>query len=313
MNYEELRTYPPVPEQHDVDVVLPWLNPTDKWFAEYKKYCKDEDPCRIRDLNTIQPTLAGILKNLTWVRYIWLIVYDEEQISNVKFPELSNSKVKIVYHKDFIPSEFLPNFNSLICAMFMNRIDGLADNILFFNDDMLVTKPLSKDNYFIDGMSVHHKSKQIRKSQTAQQQQIMWGKIIENTHTLLKLITHGTDYSINNFHMPMPLTKTMLDFLWYKYNKELYESCVNARSRQPHSISLPELAYWIEEIYDKCKYKNIYNTIKHSFLVLDDSTTKQHIAAALKNSDIVCLNDSENLQKKHEEIGSYIKELTMNT
>ena len=65
--------------KNPIDVVLPWLNPTDKWFSEYKKYCEDENPCRVRDLNTMQPTLRGIIKNLPWVRYIWLIVYAAER------------------------------------------------------------------------------------------------------------------------------------------------------------------------------------------------------------------------------------------
>ena len=60
MSYEEWRTYPSVIDNYPVDIVLPWLNPTNAWFSEYKKYCENEDPCRIRDLNTMQPTLKGI-------------------------------------------------------------------------------------------------------------------------------------------------------------------------------------------------------------------------------------------------------------
>ena len=312
-NYEEWRTYPPPPQDegdyNSVDVVLPWLNPTKKWFDAYRDFCEDEDPCRIRDLNTIQPTLSGILKNLSWVRYVWLIVYDEEQLVDVTFPELHSNKIRIVYHRDIIPKEFLPNFNSLVCAMYIHKISGLSDRFLFFNDDMIVTTPVPKETYFIGERSVHQRSKRPRQSSNTHT--ILWGTILENTHSILKKITGGVDFDIDNYHVPVPLRKDLIEYLWVKFNDEFYASCVNARIRKPHSISLPELAYWVEELYDYCVYNDIYKTIKRCFLVLCDTTTKDDIIHAYRNADIVCLNDSEGLQNKYAEIGQYIKEVVI--
>lgn len=290
-----------------IDVVIPWLNPTDKWFNEYKNYCEDEDPCRIRDLQTMQPTLKGIIKNMPWVNHIWLIVYDEEQLENLDWPELKNEKIRIVYHRDIIPKDFLPNFNSCITSMFLHKIDGISENVIYFNDDMIINKFIAADNYFHNGKSVHQKS--IRERKTAGKHINMWGYITESTHDLLKIITKGKDYSIQNYHMPNPLKIGMYKFLWKKYGTELLATCKNAKIRQKHSISLVDLAYWLEEIYDLCEYKNIYETVRKKFLVLTDETTKDEIINAKNNYDMVCLNDSEDLIKNANVVTQNISEV----
>ena len=108
--------------EEPIDIVIPWLNPTKKWYETYKLYRENEEEGRIRDLNTIRPAIKSIIKNLPWIRYIWLIVYDEEQIANLDWEELKNEKIKIVYHKDIIPNEFLPNFNSFLTLNYVYKI-----------------------------------------------------------------------------------------------------------------------------------------------------------------------------------------------
>lgn len=304
--YEEWRTYPPVPEK--IDVVLPWLNPTDKWKKDYAEFCADEDPCRIRDLNTIRPTINGIIKNMPFVRYIWLIVYDEEQLTGYE-DFLSLPKIKIVYHKDIIPEEFLPNFNSLLPAMFCYKIKDLAENFIFMNDDMIVTKTLSSDMYFSDKKPIHQKTKCRIFGAAERNPKVMWAHVINSTHAMLKKITGGKDYGINNFHMPIPLRKSMYEFLFDKYGEIFYDSCRNSKIRQPHNISMPELVFWVDEAFDLCEYKNIYSDIKTRFIVLSDNTTRKDIEDALQTSYIVCINDSENLKKNAESIASIIKDV----
>lgn len=302
--YEEWRTYPPVPEKN-IDVVLPWLNPTKNWFVDYSQYYEDENPCRIRDLNTIIPTINGIINNMPFVRYIWLIVYNEEQLCEYNF----DNKVKIIYHRDIIPSEFLPNFNSLLPAMFCYKIEDLSENFIFMNDDMIVTKTLSENMYFVNNKSVHQKTKHVITTPCVPNPKIMWGFIMNSTHDMLKLITNGTDYGINNFHMPIPLKKTMYEFLFAKYAEILYNSCKNSKIRRKYNISMPELVYCVEEVYDLCIYKQIYTNIKTRFLVLNDNTTRKDIEDAVKTSHIVCINDGEDLVKNTENIASIIKDI----
>lgn len=292
--------------KYPIDVVIPWLNPTEKWKKEYQKICENEDPCRIRDLNTMRPTLNGILKNMPFVRFIWLIVFDEEQITSANYNELENEKVKIVYHRDIIPEEFLPNFNSLLPAMYMNKIKGISENIIFMNDDMIVNKQLSEDLYFIDDRPVHHPT--IAYGKRIENTRIVWGSILNTTQNLFNKIINRGDLICDTWHMPSPLSKKTLDYLHSNYGKELYESCKDAKIRRNYSITIVELAYWLDEAIGFCVRKPIYSTIQRKFLVLKDSTTKEEILDSL-NYHIVCINDSEDLIKDSDRIGQEIKEV----
>lgn len=275
--------------KHPIDVVLPWLNPTDKWFAEYKKYCENENPCRIRDLNTMRPTLRGILKNLPWVRYIWLIVYDAEQIENVNWEELKDKKVKIIYHKDIIPSEFLPNFNSLIPEIFFFNNEEIAENILFMNDDMIFNHFMQENDYFVNDLPVHHKT--LHEGVRPNSFLCTWDYILKSTERLFNKLTKK-QYVCDNWHAPTPISKTMCMFIDYKLHNELYATCKNAKIRRRSSVSLLLLSYWLSEAYGKIVSKPIYDRIKRKVLVLKDTTTVQDIKNCLQY-DIVCVNDSE--------------------
>ncbi len=65
--------------------------------------------------------------------------------------DTSNPKLHIVNHRDYIPEQYLPTFNSNTIELNINRIEGLAEHFVLFNDDMFITKPVTPSDFFIDG------------------------------------------------------------------------------------------------------------------------------------------------------------------
>jgi len=53
----------------------------------------------------------------------------------------------IVNHKDFIPEEYLPIFNSNAIELNMHKIKELSENFVYFNDDMFVLKEMKKEAF----------------------------------------------------------------------------------------------------------------------------------------------------------------------
>ena len=63
---------------------------------------------RFRNWGTLKYVMRGISENMPFIDKIILIVSDHHQV-----PKWINTDfVKVVYHKDFIPSKYLPTFNS---------------------------------------------------------------------------------------------------------------------------------------------------------------------------------------------------------
>lgn len=288
-----------------IDIVIPWLNPTEKWFSEYKKYCENESPARIRDLNTMQLALRSILKNLPWIRYIWLIVFDEEQHANLDWEELKNDKIKFVYHRDIIPQEFLPNFNSLIAGMYVFNIKNLSQHFLWSNDDMIFNKPISKELFFKDNCCVH-------KTNSLYSYKPLTGNtyagILNTTVNFINKEFKKYVLSSDN-HIAKPLDKTIIEFLFNKNKNELENSIKNSKIRKIKNIYLLDVAYTFEDIFNLCKY-NDYKNVKISVKHLSDKTNINEIKNMFETADIICINDSEELNIKANDIKKLMLELT---
>lgn len=285
-----------------VDVVIPVLIPNDEWYAEYKKYCENENPGRIRDMNTIEPTVYGILNHLPWVRYIWLVVYDKSQLKNCSF--LDNEKVKIIEHKDIIPQEFLPNFNSVLTELFIFRIPNLAENILYMNDDMIYTKDVPIDYYFKNDKSVHI-SKTLQPHRPVYNYQ--YDYIVNSTIDFIGSII-GKKLISNYKHMPLPIKKSLCSFIFSKYKDFLMNSCKNSRIRKNHNIELGLLTYTLEEYFNLCLYSN-NNEIRTQYISLTDNLSETQLLYAKNNNHIVCLNDCELLRHNEENVKQLIKKV----
>lgn len=63
---------------------------------------------------------------------------------------ISHEKIKIIDHKDIIPNEYLPTFNSHIIELFLHKIPNISSPFIYLNDDIIFMKPLSINNFISD-------------------------------------------------------------------------------------------------------------------------------------------------------------------
>ena len=86
---------------------------------------------------------------MPFVRNVHLVVSGKTQV-----PEWASDRLKVVTHRDIIPEEFLPTFNSTTIEMFLHRIPGLDERFIYFNDDMFPVSPCREEDFFRDGKIV---------------------------------------------------------------------------------------------------------------------------------------------------------------
>ena len=138
-----------------VDMVIPYVNNKDRvWLDTYVNYCKKHrlynkivamrgNRYDCGDLINYQ--LKLIKKNMPFINKIYLLLSNKEQAPK----ELPNNCV-IVLHKDFIPRQHLPTFNSTTIEMFLWNIKNLGEHFIYANDDMLPTQKLQLCNFFAE-------------------------------------------------------------------------------------------------------------------------------------------------------------------
>ena len=142
----------------DIDYVFPYVDDSDDiWYSEYEKYysgCYEGDKAngmaRYKTYDLLKYKFRCIEKNMPWVRNIYMIVACPSQVPQW----LDTSKVKIVYHKDIIPEELLPTFNSTTIEMFLHNIEGLSEYFLYGNDDLYPTGKVTPNMFFRNGKAL---------------------------------------------------------------------------------------------------------------------------------------------------------------
>ena len=135
-----------------VDLVYLWVDGNDpKWQAKRNAFIgktneSTPNDCKGRYANNdeLKYSLRSIEMYAPWIRKIF-IVTDEQ---TPEWLNTDNPKIKIVDHKDIMPTECLPCYNSCIIEHYIYRIEGLSEHFLLANDDMFLNKETTYSDFF---------------------------------------------------------------------------------------------------------------------------------------------------------------------
>ena len=133
-----------------IDIVIPWVDENDdKWQAVKNSFSGDNENfetsnVRFQSWDNLHLWFRAIEECMPWVNRIFLITCG--QVPN--FLNKNNGKLKLVYHEEYIPKEYLPTFNSNTIEMNVHRIKDLSENFILFSDDVFPLKPIPEEYYF---------------------------------------------------------------------------------------------------------------------------------------------------------------------
>lgn len=132
-----------------IDFVIPWVDGSDpKWIDERRKYKSDssDDSVRFRDWGVLRYWFRGVERYAPWVHKIHFVTCGQiPEWMNVDHPKLN-----IVNHQDYIPAEYLPTFSSHTIELNFNRIQGLSEYFVYFNDDIFLNNVTQKEDFFVN-------------------------------------------------------------------------------------------------------------------------------------------------------------------
>lgn len=216
-----------------IDIVVPWVNSNDKEWQFSCNYWKqkitgESNQQRFRDAGTFHFWFRCIEKNCPWFRYVVLILASPSQIPN--WLNTRHPRLRIVYHKDFIPETELPTFNSSVINCHIPFIEGLSENYILFNDDMFVTKPMKPNDWFIHGIPVQwnlHESYRRNGS---------WSENIINSKELVSNVTNVICDS-NPEHGPIANIRSLNIFLWHKQQYNIISALSNSKFRCAKNVT----------------------------------------------------------------------------
>ncbi len=242
-------------QNYDIDFVITWVDGADPaWQAEYRKHCQTDgtentSPIRYRDWGVLRYWFRAVERYAPWVRRIHFITWGHLP----EWLDTSNPKLNVVRHEDFIPSEYLPTFASRPIELNMHRIEGLAERFVYFNDDMMLGRPVTPERFFRDGLpsdmarlslishcSISHAvlnmsemiNRRYRLGEVMRANPSKWFSPrygLRNIIKTLNLAVWGTIPSLSDTHMPQPYLREVFDQMWREEYEVLHRTC---RSRQ---------------------------------------------------------------------------------
>lgn len=204
-----------------MDIVYSLVVSTDnKWQQKFKKYLTNFNPDRYNFLGEIYASLILLQKNVSWARNIFIIT-DDQQIDVSFLTKNFQNKIKFIDHKEIIPEEFLPTFNSVIIETFLWNIKGLSDDFLYLNDDFFILNPVCPNNfkYITYAREIHPKYYSQIKRET-------WKYTDFNAQTIFDKYFPGNKFYVSGFHTPFILNKYMCEYAYKKTYPDLKKSFV---------------------------------------------------------------------------------------
>lgn len=144
-------------QHQEIDFVIAWVDGNDpEWQKQKRKYLAeflgdesiiDQGDYRYRDWDILHYWFRAVEAYAPWVRKIHFVTCGQ-------IPEWLNTehpKLHVVNHSDYMPAEYLPTFNSHTIELNMHRIEGLAEQFVYFNDDMFLTREVKPEDFFVNG------------------------------------------------------------------------------------------------------------------------------------------------------------------
>lgn len=201
-------------------------------------------------------SLRSVEKYAPWINKIYIVT--DNQVP--KWLNLKHPKIKIIDHKDIIPSTARPNFNSNAIEHCIVNIKGLNEHFLYANDDMMFFGKVEPGDFFKDGKPIY----------------IFNGKLMPNKVDSYKTTLIGSydrmkekfgfyyfDLQRYPHHNIDPYTKTNI-FNCQKDFKQDVEETINSHFRS--SKNLQRNIYTLHSIYKNAAYYKIQKRTFFDFI-----------------------------------------------
>ena len=309
-----------------IDFVVPWVDDSDPvWRAKKAKYtgtdmAEGNTDARYRDWDTLKYWFRGVEKFAPWVRYVYFITDDQKpEWLNVEHP-----KLKWMKHKDYIPDAYLPTFNSHTIEWNLHRLDDLAENFVYFNDDVFLIRSTEPEDFFQDGLPCDRPilgtlypegffshilfnnicllNRHFSLKKSIREHTDKWVRN-QPLKELVKLLWYGRRDLIPNsvsWHTYTPFCKKTFEILWEKEYDLIHATCQN-KQRTKDDISVYCVRDW--QIFSGTFYPDrAESKLFHTATLACSNEAIQYLRK--QKGKIICLNDTEDEQnfEQHKEM-----------
>lgn len=287
-----------------------WKKKRDSFLAEkINKSTEVAGDARWRNNDELKYSLRSVEKFAPWINHIYIIT--DQQIPswlNTKHP-----KISIVDHKDILPKQALPIFNSQAIESCIHKIPNLSEHFILGNDDLLFVKPTTPNIFFNEkGNAIvrmkHFSRKKAQKGNYHRTIKRMQDLIFEKFGKMIPLAPH---------HSFDAYLKSDYEFCVTNYYKEKWKETAFQRFRSEDDMQRCFVSYYmivighavLRKVGRYNRIDGLWNKIK-AFLThryandsrcIDLNISDYNAAMKKYNPIMICMNDNQNTTESHRE------------
>lgn len=300
-------------DKKNIDFVIPWVDGSDRdWQKKKQAYDPeigaDAGDNRYRDWDTLKYWFRGVEAFAPWVHRIYLIT--DGQVP--EWLDLTHPKLTVIDHRDYIPNQYLPTFNSHTIEWNLHRIRGLSEQFVYFNDDIFLLKPVKPSLFFRKGLpcddailspiimegkesmgrictnnmgiiNEYFHKKDVFRAHWRKWLTLRYGKQLLRTFCLLPW--HHIPGFFND-HLPQPFLKSTYEELWEREGAMLDEVCSHKFRDYVRDVNQWLLRYW-----QLCKGEFVPISPKRG-RCYDDVCEEALRTIRHQECEVICVNDS---------------------
>lgn len=233
---------------------------------------------RFIDNNELMLSIRSVEKFIPWINKIYIVTDNH-------FPEwlnINHEKINIIDHKDIIPAQFLPTFNSHVIELFLHKIQNLSETFIYLNDDVIFTKKIQIEDFINDDKISVFLDKNYAKNGVPNVNEYAFRSAWKNSNKWLdEHFFVEKRYKMS--HAPIIINKHIMNEIWdIMYDKLIFFCSQKFRSIVDYNVLCSIYIYY--SMYKGFAIKN--DRLKCISIFDNDDLSKIYN----KDCDIVCLN-----------------------
>ena len=283
--------------QFPIDVVYTWVDGADPaWLARKAEvsgevppeglHAEATDPARFRSRDELMYSLRSLDDFAPWVRHVYLVT--DDQVPH--WLNTDDPRISIVDHREIFPDDGrLPVFNSNAIISRLHHIDGLSEHFLYMNDDVMLARPVTPQQFFTgSGIALVSPSNNRRPFIDPS---VDHEPHLNLTANIRRLMTDATGRNVSRAikHTPHPMLRSVLFELEETFAED-YDRTTRSRFRHHDDIVADQLHHY----YAQATGRAVPGALAYNYLnVLDESFVPVFNGFAKKRDrDAMCVNDA---------------------
>ncbi len=291
-----------------VDVVYTWVDGSDPAWQERRDQALRElgraplhdlaaNDSRYTSHDELRYSLRSLEMYAPWVRHVFLVT--DAQVP--AWLVADHPRLTVVDHTDLFGSRGrLPTFNSHAIESQLHRLDGLAENYLYLNDDVFFGRPVDPGLFVLgNGLAkIFLSSVKVGPSEVRPTDLPITSAAKNNRDLLLEKFGRTTLHKFQ--HAPYSLRRSVVQELEDLFGDEI-EATASAQFRSPSDLSVSAS---LGLAYGYLVGKAVPGRLRYLYADIARADTPDRLAVLLArhDHDVFCLNDhdSSGLTDQHQ-------------